>query len=163
MVQCSFAFWHYKECWRAARYGIMVPGGPWWFERCLDVRGLRRNCCKLDSKQFCRRGGPNCLLADATKVPLITCNIRMLFWTFSPPPQPDDLTGELYNTEECGWDGGDCCVCECTPDRSWPCGVQAEYACKNPYSCGEQNKLFLVGQEGNRRIGDCRSCCACRN
>ena len=50
------------------------------------------------------------------------------------------VTGQ-YNTEACGWDGGDCCECDCE-DGEQECGV-VDYACKDPYStCGEQKSRF---------------------
>jgi hypothetical protein len=38
----------------------------------------------------------------------------------------------LYNTQECKWDGGDCCEQTCVDDDwSWPCGI-AGYECLQP-------------------------------
>jgi len=38
--------------------------------------------------------------------------------------------GGAYNTDACGWDGGDCCVCTCTDD-DYTCGSNG-YNCLDP-------------------------------
>ena len=44
------------------------------------------------------------------------------------------------NTEECGWDGGDCCELTCDHDN---CGVFWGYTCKDPSVVCEENKHYL--------------------
>ncbi|CAM9592271.1 unnamed protein product [Ectocarpus sp. 12 AP-2014] len=46
----------------------------------------------------------------------------------------DGWCDTYYNTEECDWDGGDCCECDCV-DALYTCGV-ADYDCLNPSACG---------------------------
>ena len=36
-----------------------------------------------------------------------------------------------YNTDGCGWDGGDCCTSTCDPDALYTCG-SAGYDCQDP-------------------------------
>lgn len=38
-----------------------------------------------------------------------------------------------YNTEACGYDGGDCCECDCDDDALYDCGI-AGYDCRDPSS-----------------------------
>ena len=62
---------------------------------------------------------------------------------FSSARADDSTDIGSYNTEACGWDGGDCCECDCE-DGEADCGV-AGYACKDPYStCGEQKSRFRL-------------------
>ncbi|CAM9678212.1 unnamed protein product, partial [Scytosiphon promiscuus] len=35
------------------------------------------------------------------------------------------------NTEECGYDGGDCCACTCA-NTAFTCGQYAKYDCLDP-------------------------------
>jgi len=43
----------------------------------------------------------------------------------------DGYCDPIYNTLECEWDGGDCCVDTCQ-DGLYPCGEMHAYACKDP-------------------------------
>jgi hypothetical protein len=46
----------------------------------------------------------------------------------------NDMPG-CYNTEICGWDGGDCCLDTCKARGSYSeCGTHSRYSCKDPAS-----------------------------
>lgn len=48
------------------------------------------------------------------------------------------IRGIGYNTEECGWDMGDCCEETCNSEYSfYPCGFNQPYTCTNPNAAGE--------------------------
>ena len=50
-----------------------------------------------------------------------------------------------YNTEACGWDGGDCCACTCSDTNAFACGAFG-YDCKDPSSpdCGEGRRSTVI-------------------
>ena len=43
----------------------------------------------------------------------------------------DGYCDTVNNTEECGWDGGDCCEATCESGPDWDCGVVG-YECRDP-------------------------------
>ncbi|CAM9818929.1 unnamed protein product [Scytosiphon promiscuus] len=58
-----------------------------------------------------------------------------------------------YNTEACGYDGGDCCECDCS-NATYDCGTQAPYACADPDSnCPSECNNGLTGIEGSNDAG----------
>ncbi|CAM9183763.1 unnamed protein product [Ectocarpus sp. 8 AP-2014] len=62
------------------------------------------------------------------------CVVEYPFWVGDSA-----CDGEPYNTEACGWDGGDCCPCGCVgvcSDHSWSYSddsyYDSGYGCKDP-------------------------------
>ena len=53
-----------------------------------------------------------------------------------------DQTGS-YNTERCGWDGGDCCISTCKDTSSQKCNPPCA-ACKNPTARDASNKANVA-------------------
>ncbi|EGB06349.1 hypothetical protein AURANDRAFT_65750 [Aureococcus anophagefferens] len=66
-----------------------------------------------------------------------------------------DAYGGGYNTEACGWDGGDCCFCTCDDGgSSYACGP---YDCRDPDeaepSCEVDDGAYAYGGYGNYGYG----------
>jgi hypothetical protein len=81
--------------------------------------------CGYDGGDCCPPGfvGPNCDIVDYPN-----CTVDVPNW-IGDGWCDWDLDGD-YNTENCGWDGGDCCkeTCDCSVN---PCGIN-DYFCLDP-------------------------------
>jgi hypothetical protein len=62
-----------------------------------------------------------------------------------------------YNTEECGWDMGDCCEEDCNAEYSfYPCGANQPFSCDNPHP-GKGKDVTQTGPSGSAIFQDTSS------
>ena len=69
-------------------------------------------------------------------------------WYYMATPN-DGKCDELLNTEECGYDGGDCCSsnssCSCYSDEFCKCHLSGKVECNN--GCNTENEWLFYGNE----------------
>eukprot|EP00903_Cladosiphon_okamuranus_P020097 g18457.t1 len=84
-----------------------------------------------------------------------------------------DFSFDFYNSEDCGWDGGDCCPCSCE-DEGGPCWEGNNWDCLDPENetcfngicdesvCEGTDLPFFIGdgKECNARLCTAAECCA---
>jgi hypothetical protein len=100
------------------------------------------DCCESTCQgNFCGRFGYECNTAlptvKPTVAPSFNCDVADTTW-LGDGWCDKDLWGGDYNTEACGFDGGDCCASTC---QGQDCG-RFGYDCKDPSS---RRKVFLRG------------------
>lgn len=65
-----------------------------------------------------------------------------------------DEASDNYNTDTCGWDGGDCCESSCVDGPVHSCGT-SEYFCFNPEATDYDDSVCIVSYESYLGDGYC--------
>ena len=86
--------------------------------------------CVMPDGSDCANIVFDCLDPNATDYGSVsTCDVPSPSWIGDAYC---DYTSSLYNTEACGWDGGDCCELSClAEDATYACGSN-DYVCIDP-------------------------------
>jgi hypothetical protein len=81
-----------------------------------------------DGITWCRRAIKDCKDPDVI-LEFPNCTVQSL--SYIRDGYCDVVDNPLLNTENCGWDGGDCCASTCESSTAHTCG-EAGFSCKNP-------------------------------
>ncbi|CAM9719167.1 unnamed protein product [Pylaiella littoralis] len=100
------------------------------------------DCCACECKPYldytCSTGGFNCVdpHADTFCTDYPDCNGKPTWF------RDGYCDGDL-NNGDCGYDGGDCCKCDCK-DARYNCGESEDYDCVDPATCRGSSFDFSV-------------------